>query len=401
MKNSLAIFKLVSLLTSILLLSGAAALPSAPIRELQNAASANSWSNIANAPAARSDHAVVWTGSGAGNSEMIVWGGHYDDTYDHVLNSGARYNPATNTWTTISSVNAPQARSYPVAVWTGNGAGNGEMIVWGGGYNTGGRYNPSTDTWTATSTTNAPTAVWGNAIWTGSGGAPNGEMIVWEGGGTTGGRYNPTTNTWTAISTLNAPATSGYYTLVWTGSEMIAWDGSNQAGGRYNPTSNTWTAMATANAPASRSRFKAVWSGSAMIVWGGSGSSGELNSGGRYNPLTNTWAATTTVNAPAGRAEFAAAWTGSEMIVWGGYYIDSLDNWHLLNSGGRYNPLTDAWQATSTTNAPVGRDFHSGVWTGNRLIVTGGYDSSGNCLDSGGAYNPYEWMYLPQVRSGH
>ena len=43
-----------------------------------------------------------------------------------------------------------------------------------------------------------------------------------------------------------------------------------------------------------------------------------------------------------------AVWTGSEMIVWGGF--DSGTSY--LNTGGRYNPSTDSWTATSTTNAP-------------------------------------------------
>ena len=59
-------------------------------------------------------------------------------------------------WTPTSLTNAPAGRTFHTAVWTGS-----EMIVWGGvdmsGYfNTGGRYNPSTDSWTATSTANAP-----------------------------------------------------------------------------------------------------------------------------------------------------------------------------------------------------------------------------------------------------
>ena len=30
-----------------------------------------------------------------------------------------------------------------------------------------------------------------------------------------------------------------------------------------------------------------------------------------------------------------------------------------LNTGGRYNPSTDSWTTTSTTNAPAGREFHT------------------------------------------
>ena len=38
-----------------------------------------------------------------------------------------------------------------------------------------------------------------------------------------------------------------------------------------------------------------------MIVWGGDGVSGDLMTGGRYDPGTDSWIATTTMNAPSVR----------------------------------------------------------------------------------------------------
>src|SRR5206468_12339898 len=66
------------------------------------------------------------------------------------------------------------------------------------------------------------------------------------------------------------------------------------------------------------------------IVWGGVDGTQFLNTGGRYNPSTNSWTATSTTNAPSGRISHTAVWTESEMIVWGGY------NGNALNTGGRY-----------------------------------------------------------------
>src|SRR5437867_3741565 len=63
----------------------------------------------------------------------------------------------------------------------------------------------------------------------------------------------------------------------------------------------------------------------------------------------DTWAATSVINAPLARIGHTAIWTGSEMIVWGG--ID--DSLNYLNTGGRYNPATDSWMTTSTTDAPT------------------------------------------------
>ena len=108
---------------------------------------------------------------------------------------------ADDTWTAIRAGTSPEERDSHSAVWTGT-----EMIVWGGAgvsgaLNSGGRYNPATDTWTPTGLgTGVPTARWNQtAVWTGT------EMIIWGGYSgaaetNTGARYNPATNGWTAVA---------------------------------------------------------------------------------------------------------------------------------------------------------------------------------------------------------
>ena len=136
----------------------------------------------------------------------------------------------------------------------------------------------------------------------------------------------------------------------------------------------------------------AVWTGGEMVVWGGfffSNSVGNvwLNSGGKYNPSTDSWTATSTTNAPVGRDDHTAVWTGSQMIVWGGFF-HSGSNSYYLNTGGRYNPDTDAWAPTKVTNAPNGREAHSAVWTGGEMIVWGGLSESVGYFNTGGRYDP-------------
>src|SRR5205814_4076704 len=84
------------------------------------------------------------------------------------------------------------------------------------------------------------------------------------------------------------------------------------------------------------------------------------------NP-SDTWTPTSLTNAPDGRDSHTAVWTGSEMIVWGGCTGPFCSN--PINTGGRYNPSTDGWTATSTTNAPSARTGHTSVWTGSEMIV--------------------------------
>src|SRR5437899_507135 len=129
---------------------------------------------------------------------------------------------------------------------------------------------------------------------------------------------------------------------------------------------NTWTPTSVTNAPDGRTQHTAVWTGSEMIIWSGFSQlgGGYVNTGGRYNPSTDSWTATSTITAPDGRHDHTAVWTGSEMIVWGGT-TGTTD----VNTGGRYNPSTDSWTATSTTNAPTARHTHTAVWTGSEMIV--------------------------------
>jgi N-acetylneuraminic acid mutarotase len=268
------------------------------------------------------------------------------------------------------------------------------------------------NTWTATSTINAPTGrIGAPAVWTGS------EMIVWGGvdqslvGLDTGGIYNPSTDSWTPTSMVNVPTGRFDHTAAWTGTEMIVWGGNHMieigmnTGGRYNPSTDSWTPTSTNNAPTARYYHSAVWTGSEMIIWGGALGFPPFfaNTGGRYNPSMDSWTATSTTNAPDGRNVHTAVWTGGEMIVWGG-----VNSGVYLNTGGKYNPGTNSWTGTSTTNAPSGRSDDTAVWTGSEMIVWGGNDGSPIYLNTGGVYGPGtdSWTGTsttdaPSLRAGH
>ena len=65
------------------------------------------------------------------------------------------------------------------------------------------------------------------------------------------------------------------------------------------------------------------------------------------------------------------------MIVWGGY---------PPSTGGRYQPAADSWRATSTTDAPVGWNRHTAIWTGSEMIVWGGFGPNFSPTNTGGRY---------------
>jgi N-acetylneuraminic acid mutarotase len=323
---------------------------------------------------------------------MIVWGGctYLNDLCQVYSSTGARYNPDTNSWQTMSTVNAPAGRTFPNLVWTGT-----EMIVWGGhngSPNSGGRYDPATNTWSALSTTNAPLGAHSSAVWTGS------EMVAW--GGCTGSpfcdtpngagaSYDPNTNTWTPVSATNAPSPRFDHEAVWVGDAMILWGGYNGSaylnnGSRYDPAANTWTAISNTGAPSGRVEHKMLWTDSLVLVWGGSGTA-NMRTGGRYNPISDIWTAIDTEDPESLRTYHMAVWTGAEMIVWGGVGDGTANSG--LNTGRRYDPATNSWNAISTASAPPGSWGSSIVWTGTEMIVWGG--QSGTLVrDTGGRYNP-------------
>ena len=277
-------------------------------------------------------HSAVWTGS-----QMIVWGGAYG--YPTVLNKGLRYDPIGDAWTPTSTVNAPSPRVSHTAVWTGSA-----MIVWGGEINvssnidtnTGGRYDPETDTWSSTSLAGAPSPrSYHTAVWTGR------VMSVWGGYSIPhypnsifyddGANYDPATDSWQPISNVGAPAASPYIgqSAVWTGTRMIIWGSelgtSGHTGGMYDPATDSWTGVSVLNAPTKVTEHLAVWTGRYMLVWGGRYAR-DVNTGGQYDPEHDRWTQITTENAPPPMEGRSAVWTGTDMIVWSG------------RMGGRYTP---------------------------------------------------------------
>lgn len=354
------------------------------------------WKELAEPDIARFENVTaLWTGS-----EVLYWGG-MDFLEGIQINSGERYNPATNTWARMAEEGAPSPRIFHRDLWTGS-----EMIIWGGDddngtTNTGSFYRPGTDTWVEMSTEDAPLVQFPGAFWTGD------KMLVWGGWDVlegipvnTGALYDPQTNDWTATSTVNAPSARETPIILWTGTEMIVWGGfdsdglPDDTGARYNPATNTWNSMSSTGAPTLYYDFdskpQVFWTGTEMLIWGLSGWDDDLGinlyAGGRYNPATNTWAAMATDNAPA-PTHFdsydykpSTAWTGTELLIWFGK-----DN----QGGARYNPATNTWMPISLNHAP---DQASGsartIWTGNELLIWGGWFNESGNYNGGSRYHP-------------
>lgn len=255
------------------------------------------WAGISTvgSPSARYSANAFWTGS-----RMIIWGGV--DSGGSLLNTGGIYDPNTNSWTAINTTNAPQSRRGASVIWTGN-----DMVVWGGRASTtdytaltsAAKYNPNTNTWSSIDLSSAPiSSRWGHSTtWTGS------TMIVLGGANVAscnapdtqpvGALFNPLQNTWNIIAKQEMCGYGGdsEYYGVWTGSKVINLYYNSGRGRIYDTSSGesqTMTAITDilniAGFPTSEYPSP-IWTGSKMLIWG-TGFNGNLPyaAGATYTP---------------------------------------------------------------------------------------------------------------------
>lgn len=185
---------------------------------------ANTWSALPteNAPSPRKYAKAAWSGSA-----LYVWGGTGPAGE---LASGAYLAFSGNTptgWTALPSLNAPAARTDHSLLWAGD-----RLIVWGGTdddvpLNDGAVFCPGCGDWSAISMDNAPLPRGGHAaVWTGT------EMMIV--GGRNGGSdvagpaaYDPASNLWRTLSGLGNPMARTSATAVWTSTDLLVFGGTS------------------------------------------------------------------------------------------------------------------------------------------------------------------------------
>jgi hypothetical protein len=99
------------------------------------------------------------------------------------------------------------------------------------------------------------------------------------------------------------------------------------------------------------------------------------------------------------RSGHSGVWTGEEMIVWGGYVLVAEGGAEPVaptNDGGAFNPTSGGWREIAPAPIPP-RSGHVAVWTGREMLVWGGWTRSGKELVGGGRYRPSDdtWAEMP------
>ncbi|MBU3715084.1 MAG: hypothetical protein FGM46_09085 [Ferruginibacter sp.] len=232
----------------------------------------------------RTGYNAVWTGR-----FMIISGGA-STTGATAYNDGVKYDPSTDTWSSIAA--APVKRLFSSSVWTGT-----DMLIFGGdsvssastpfctgrGFSSNQiyKYNLASNSWTKPTVTGTiPSArAKGVASWTGA------EMLVYGGERTTDGTcngsylglsdlysFNPVTNTWTqkaSDQTFNSSvgAWDGSKLYVW-GTSMVDYKG-YYIGRVYTLSSNSWSYFPNEGAARGSSNTFAVWNGAGLVICDG------------------------------------------------------------------------------------------------------------------------------------
>ncbi len=228
------------------------------------------------------------------------------------------------------------------------------------------------------------------------------------------GALDPGHGRWSKLPLAPMESRSGAAATAWTGQELLAWGGATCRpsrpyhptcqvlgdGAAYDPARHRWRSLPPA--PISpREGGASVWTGHQLIVWGGldeptTARIHAVADGAAYDPATNTWSLLPPAPLSA-RAATVTAWTGNRMIVLGGWATgaDDLRSEVLgqYTDGAAYDPSTRTWTPIPALIDPAGRQLtlESAVATGHGLLAWAQWQvGSGKAASTGSELFSYD-----------
>jgi N-acetylneuraminic acid mutarotase len=235
---------------------------------------------------------AVWTGR-----EVLFWGC-----------AQAAFDPRSGSWRMLPK--APTGLGF--VAWTGR-----ELLSWGGGccgdaWDGGSAYDPAANTWHTMSRSPLAPAQGPLGAWTGhklvvvvSGYSPDGQP--YSPSLARAAAYDPKTDTWTRLASPPAGTLRYGGVAAWTGRELLVV--ARHAALAYEPQANHWRRLA--RPPRALTPGEAFWTGRRLLVLGG----GEAERLFAYGPKTDRW--TMLPPLPVQGSQQTAAWTGSRLVVFG------------------------------------------------------------------------------------
>ena len=99
---------------------------------------------------------------------------------------------------------------------------------------------------------------------------------------------------------------------------------------------------------------------------------------------------------PVARVGSASAWTGDELLLWGGYVYTGMSDEEPQADGFSFDSTSSKWE--DLRDSPLSARTHpASVWTGRELLAWGGWDGQRDFFGDGAAYDPEtdRWRELP------
>jgi hypothetical protein len=311
-----------------------------PCRGARLSLSAEAWQPLGRegAPSPRRGASAVWTGK-----LLFVWGGVEPST-EAPCDSGALYDPATDSWQPIAADGAPPARSRAGVVWTGH-----EVVVLGG--------------------LASPDVALADAA-----------------------AYDPTAGTWRSFSKPSAKQLSPRFapSLFSISKEIVVLGGMSKrpsaqhfkqatdsarleiSSGKWRPFSHPADVF-----PASAS-LHAVQAGSKLLAWHAVGAPIEKHpwEAALYDVKADAWRKLRLDSAPHGHTPDVVFSTGKEIAIWGRYTYPG-SAWKM-ERGGVLDPISLAWKPLEG-GCPLDPDCHDvqGFKVGDSIVLIGA-NSSGH-----------------------
>lgn len=309
------------------------------------------------------------------NGEVMLTGG------GSMSQSNEVYDPTTASWFPVADTLATRSRHATVLLDDGRVlvAGGCDSIFYCTGTNTAEVYDPATDTWATVASMNAPRR--SDAAVT-----PliDGRVLVVGGSAYAGAYipvnpvaevYDPVTDTWEATGAMVSTRTAVTVTPLADGRVLAVGIGNTTE--LYDPLTNSWAAAGNLQIARALHVAASLTDGRVLVV-GGLGS-GALSSAEVYDPATDTWSVTAPPGTARSMGHTATVLANGWVLIAGG----KDETRQVTNSAELFNPVTGTWFATAPMADPRVFHFSALLLTTGQTLVVGGLDfKTGSVADA-------------------
>ena len=216
-------------------------------------------------------------------------------------------------------------------------------------------------------------------IWGGDNGVPG----VAEVPSDEGACYNATLDTWQTMNLTGAPSPRfGHIASSAKVGTMCIWGGTNDGstalgdGACYDYNSDSWTPMP--GLPEARFDHQVITipEENKMCIWGGGEPSYDIEDGYCYDFLSNSWSPMAPPPAQLGTKKMTMTWTGARVCIMGGY--DSSTSANPITNSACYSPRLDNWIQLPPLLSVSGQIDSLGYFGGDKVCILGGYMTAPN-----------------------